>query len=332
MIQELQVEIGVGNNFKTCSTATFILAESWPACSFAAKSLQHHTLCTYVEGMTLKSKSILATTEVGWLLISGPDILSKFGYSQGTDECWIQGSTNFVERMVVLLSHTKGLGVMHMILSDSPRNGCLRSPPLTSQFQWTALSHVQVGGVLKGSLKIGHSKGWDYWDRLKHQSNVTPGVRDILDTTLSGHDVDPSTASDDIITHLHMVPCANIAVVQVLAPSVFSSTGWCTRSSGADEIMNAFDVRDFAVQKKLKNQYQPSDLPFLAQPPAKVIFRAMDCAKPVSICWCRRYWVGGHPQGCTIRGSQAPPHAVGAITTNGPKIISIQLYSCLWLE
>ena len=98
---------------------------------------------------------------------------------------------------------------------------------------------------------------------MKRKSNVTPGLRDILDTTFSAHDVDPSTTSNDIITHLDMVPHANIVVVQVLAPSVFSSTGWCTRSLGADEIMNAFDV-DFAVRKKLKNQYQPSALPFLA--------------------------------------------------------------------
>ena len=155
-------------------------------------------------------------------------------------------------------------------------------PASKNKGNWTALSHVQVGGVLKGSWKIGHSKGWDDWSRLKRKSNVTPGVRDILDTTLSGHEVDPCTTSDEIITHLDTVPRANIAVVQVLAPSVFSSTGWCTRSLGADEIMNAFDV-DFAVRKKFKNQYQPSDLPFLAQPPAKVIFRAMDCAKSVPL-------------------------------------------------
>ena len=278
----MQVEIGVVNNINSSSTATFVFAESWLACSFVAKSLQHHILHTYVEGMTLKSKSILATTEVGSSLRTGTDILSKFSDSQGTDKYWIQGSTNFVERMVILLAKTKGSGIIHIILSDSPRNGRIRSTLLASQFRWTALSHVQVGGVLKGSWKIGHSKGWDDWSQLKRKSNVTPGVRDILDTTLSGHEVDPYTTLDEIITHLDTVPRANIAVVQVLAPSVFSSTGWCTRSLGADDFMNALDV-DFAVRKKFKNQYEPLDLPLLAQPPAKVIFRAMDCAKSVPL-------------------------------------------------
>ena len=278
MTRELQVEIRVVNKFNSSSTATFVLAESWPACSFVAKSLQHHSIHTYVEGMTLKSKSVLATTEVGSSLISGPEILKEFGSSRGMDECWmIQGSANSVERMVLHLAQTKGLGGVHVILSDIPKNGRIPSPLLKSNFHWTALSHVQVGGVLKGSWTIGHSKGWDDWDPLQRQSDVTPGVREILDSTLIGRDLDPSKAPDGIITHLDTVPRAKIASVQVLAWSLFSNTGWCTRLLGADEIMNAFDV-DFEVRKKLKNQYLPSDLPFLAQPQAKVIFQAMDCA------------------------------------------------------
>ena len=36
---------------------------------------------------------------------------------------------------------------------------------------------------------------------------------------------------------------------------------------------------DFAVRKQMKDQYTTSTLPFLAQPPAKVTFRAMEDAR-----------------------------------------------------
>ena len=69
-----------------------------------------------------------------------------------------------MERMIILLAKTNGLGIVHVILSDSPRNGLICSPLLTSQLWWTALSHFQVGGVLKGSWKTGHSRGRDDWN------------------------------------------------------------------------------------------------------------------------------------------------------------------------
>ena len=274
----MQVELGVVNYINSSSTATFVLAESWPACSFVAKSLGHTNIYTYVEGLSLKSKEVLKKTEIGPTLIPGPSILRKFETSTQGDECWIQGCALFAEKMASQLVASRGLATVYIILSDVSKNGRIRSDLLNSKFTWTSLSHVQVGGVLKGSWKIGNSKQWNDWTRLQRKSEVTPGVRDILDSTLSGTPVEKQRWSSGCISNMDTIPRSSISSVRVLAPSVFSTTGWCTRSLGVDEIMHSFDL-DFAVRKQMKNHYTTSTLPFLAQPPAKVIFRAMEGAR-----------------------------------------------------
>ena len=82
----MQVDIGVVNQNKLTSTATFVLSEAWPASSFVAKSLQHPIIYTYVEGMSLKTKSLLTTTVIGSTLTLGPSILQQFSQSQETNE------------------------------------------------------------------------------------------------------------------------------------------------------------------------------------------------------------------------------------------------------
>ena len=103
---------------------------------------------------------------------------------------------------------------------------------------------------MKGSWKIGSSKQWNNFARLQRKSDVTPGVRDILDSTLSGTPVEQTRWSTGCISNMDTIPRAAISSVRVLAPSVFSPTGWCTCSLGVDEIMHSFDL-DFAVRKQM---------------------------------------------------------------------------------
>ena len=126
----MQVELGVVNYINSSSTATFVLAESWPACSFVAKSLGHQHIHTYVEGSSLKSKSVLKNTEIGSSLVDGSTLLKQFKMSTSSDECWVQGSTLFAEKITQQLVETRGQAIAHLILSDASKHGRISSPLL----------------------------------------------------------------------------------------------------------------------------------------------------------------------------------------------------------
>lgn len=218
--------------------------------------------------------------------MDGSTLLKRFKTSTSSDECWVQGSTFFADNITQQLVETKGQGIVHLILSDASKHGRILSPMLQSKFSLTALSHAQVGGVLKGSWRIGTSIPWPDWKHLHRKSNVTPRVHDIIGSTLSGTPAGKSMGPADMISHLDTLPSTSIATLKVLAPSVFSP--WCTRHLGEGEIMHSFDL-DFAVRKQMKGHYPTATLPFLSQPPAKVIFRAMESvrAAPAVLTWKR---------------------------------------------
>ena len=127
--QGLQVELEVLNYINSASTATFVLAESWLACSFVAKALGHENIHTYLKGLSLKSKGVLKKTEIGptLALIPGPSILWKFETSTLEDDCWIQGSALCVEKMATQWVTSKGLATVYIILSDVTKNGRIQS-------------------------------------------------------------------------------------------------------------------------------------------------------------------------------------------------------------
>ena len=122
----MQVELGVVNYINLSSTATFVLAESWPACSFVANSLGHTNIYTYVESLSLQSKDVLKKTEIGSSLMPGPAILQKFEASTQSDECWIQGCAEFAERMATQLVTSRGSATIYIILCLRMDASCLR--------------------------------------------------------------------------------------------------------------------------------------------------------------------------------------------------------------
>ena len=271
--RKLQVEIGVVK-IKNTPNATFVLSQAWPVCSFVAASLGHKKIVTYVAGASVKTRNVLMKTEIGPSLRSGKFVLDEIDQSSAQDECWIQGSAAFAEDMVKRIRASNSAASVHIILSDVPQNKPIKADILRKDCNWSSLSHSTVGGILKGSWKVGRTGQWKDWASLHAKSQVTPGIRDILHTVNEGTPVSKDSSTAHLPTGLDLLPRKDIHKVTILSPSVFSPTKWCTRCLTPDEIMNSFDI-DFDVRALLKDVYTADELPFLLQPPAKLVYRVM---------------------------------------------------------
>ena len=95
---------------------------------------------------------------------------------------------------------------------------------LQSNFTWAFLTHKEVGGILQGGWKIG-AKVWKNLPDILRRSRVTPGIRDYVNSTVSGKEI-PTLSHEEakelgLLSGMDLLPRTDILQREVLAPSVF---------------------------------------------------------------------------------------------------------------
>jgi len=113
------------------------------------------------------------------------------------------------------------------------------------------LAHRKVGGVTDGSFRLYVFTNTNRYTQLKPPSFPQRNVASVVDSLVSGPEHDPPPIVKDLIPYVYryetnllslngLFPLSTIRH-RFLVPSVFASTGWCSRRLTSSELLATFD-------------------------------------------------------------------------------------------
>jgi len=119
---------------------------------------------------------------------------------------------------------------------------------------------------------------WKNLPDIRSCSRVTPGIRDYVNSTVSGKEIPTLSYKEAkelwLLSGMDLLPRTDILQREVLAPSVFSSFQWCRRKLSVPELMDIFyfEVR---VQKGILRRAKNPSVAFVKEPHGKLLHRLM---------------------------------------------------------
>jgi len=133
------------------TTLAFVFSEHWPSGAFVAKSLGGKEVHTYVQRASLGLEEYGLGETLSSIETMSQQIIDSLPHRA---KCWIYGSENFVDFILLLIKDQVHLDV-YFVISDSGGRTKLNNEFLQSNFTWAFLTHKEVGGILQGCWKIG---------------------------------------------------------------------------------------------------------------------------------------------------------------------------------
>jgi len=119
---------------------------------------------------------------------------------------------------------------------------------------------------------------WKDLTGIRMCSKVTPGIRDYVNSTVSGKEI-PALSYENarelgLLSDMDLLPRMDILQKEVLVPSVFSPSWWCCHKLPVPELMDIFDF-EVCVQKGTLEMVKNPSVAFVKEPPGKLLHRLM---------------------------------------------------------
>ncbi len=256
---------------------SWIVAEGWPSWAFSLQSLGCKHMKVSSKGLSLRELACLKGTSlkdsiVPWRNLdrsmqdTRPNARPKF--------MWIQGSEDFVTQAVNKAKENGFTAITVCIVANSSRMPTIDPMPQSS---WYKMKHSTVGGRTRGAWFVSSTLNLDL-QTLNASSNVQRTLRDVLKPTVHGTALDSSkvdhlmSKQGFISGDRRVLPCRS--KIKVIAPSVFSPSGFVYRLLSESELMDVYDVDEVVKQSLLHEplSIQAQPLPtFTTQAPGKIL-------------------------------------------------------------
>ena len=253
---------------RRCSLTSIVLAENWPSWSYILNSLGWHNQLILVRNplpqiIDLFSKNIVAFDD--WRSLSTVD-------STLDVVIWIQGSLSFCVDAVSYFSDLNLSCLGWNLITRSTEQSSLSTltlfkamEHLNMSWHWSQLKHHCLGGITNSTWTFGTTFNVPL-SALTKISLIKRFMNDILSPTLKGRSIELTNET----------PNPNFVSLEslsrdmfIIAPSVFSCSGWIKRKLTIREKAAAYDLPVHMVQNSKLEEL----VYFEYSAPGKILYR-----------------------------------------------------------
>ena len=267
-----QAEVTGEIQVKQLTGRQVVVAEGWP--TWTSTLLASGCQNVMVASTNFDGKAWLATDLDFFESVFGTSVLAfnmdsmaqLLGHRHGCSQAWwLQGSYLFVQNIVAKINAFRPqIGDITMIFTGRPRNQ-QRPLLLDRKITWHRVQHAALGGITLSTWEFGSTAAYDRV--IFRQNPIRRSLGDILDCTQKGIICSEPQDDDSLLSrkrHLNHVSDSQSKQlwlnktsllpwghheINVIAPSVFSRSGFCKRRLSDHELFHAYDLQMNQIER-----------------------------------------------------------------------------------